>query len=58
MTHARDPACRSIWSTIGEQLEGKQSAYFEEIGVDDDEAAGVDYKQIEALRPLPKKRKL
>lgn len=40
---------------MSENVEGKQKDLFEEMGVDDDETVGVDYKTFEQL--LPKKRR-
>lgn len=47
---------RSIWDTISENLEGKQTDLFEEIGVETDESCGITYKELEVL--IPKKRRL
>lgn len=46
---------RTIWDTLSESLDGKQSELFEEMGVETDESAGVSYKEVEAL--LPKRRR-
>lgn len=37
--------------TISEGIDGKQADLFEEIGVDTDEAAGVNYSLFEKLIP-------
>lgn len=41
---------------MSENVEGKQNDIFEEMGVDSDEAVGVDYKSLEQL--LPKRRRI
>uniref|UniRef100_A0A7S3QN42 Homologous-pairing protein 2 homolog n=1 Tax=Dunaliella tertiolecta TaxID=3047 RepID=A0A7S3QN42_DUNTE len=40
---------RSIWSTMYESMEGKESDLFEEIGVDTDESVGADAKKLDNL---------
>lgn len=50
-THSRSTRAHSHRDTISEGLEGKQADLFEEMGVDSDEAAGVDYAQVADLLP-------
>ena len=47
----------TLWlrNAVSENVEGKQKDLFEEMGVEDDETVGLDYKVLEQL--LPKKRR-
>ncbi|PNH08274.1 Homologous-pairing protein 2 [Tetrabaena socialis] len=47
---------KGIWSTISENLDGKQSALFEEAGIETDETAGADLAEAERLIPKKQRR--
>ncbi|KAG2490050.1 hypothetical protein HYH03_011515 [Edaphochlamys debaryana] len=46
---------KNIWSAISEGLDGKQKDLYDEIGIDTDEAAGVDFGEVERLLPAVKR---
>mmetsp|Transcript_4916 Transcript_4916/g.10563 ORF Transcript_4916/g.10563 Transcript_4916/m.10563 type:complete len:223 (-) Transcript_4916:334-1002(-) len=42
---------KNIWGTVSEGLDGKETDYFEAMGVDTDASVGADYSQLEKLLP-------